>query len=109
MNFVQNSSLNKDSFAKYHNRKRQHSENICENVEEYFNKRYDFYCEDEWNIPKPADLFTNQSWKIDQFQIMKYQLNQVKGQLSQFNLEEWSRHTKFRDPAGYVFRQLKNT
>lgn len=93
----------------YYKRKRQRSESTgeSEEIKDYFNKRFNFKRDKTWVLPKPECMYNEKKWSIDKFHEMKDELNRVKSQLSQFNLTEWSQHTKRRDPAGYVFRELK--
>lgn len=94
--------------TKMHKRKRQFSENPCENVAEYFNKRFSFSrIDDKWLLSEPLIVYTHEKWKIEDFQQLKNELNSVKGKLSNFNLTDWSQHTRIRDPAGYVIREIK--
>lgn len=76
-------------------------------VEKYFNKKYTFQWKNEWKLPESDWIFRSEPWEIPKLIEMKDQLNLVKGQLEEFDLDEWSQHTKRRDTAGTVFRELK--
>lgn len=78
-----------------------------QNVEKYFNKKFSFKWNDEWSLPEADWVFRSERWSISHLQEMKDELNNVKGQLEEFNLDDWSLHTKRRDKSGAIFRELK--
>lgn len=92
----------------FNKRKRQSSENDYY-AGNHFNKCFSFSRQDDWSLPNPASLYSTKIWQLKQLQIMKNELNAVKGQLNDFNLDEWSLHTQKRDPAGYVIPTVKKT
>lgn len=77
------------------------------NVEKYFSKKFTFKWLDDWKLPESDWIFRNDVWEVPKLQELKNELNRVKGQLEEFNLDEWSQHTKRRETAGTVFRELK--
>lgn len=87
--------------------KRKRSDFTVEPVERYFNKKFSFKFNNEWCLPEPEWIYRSDRWHVTQLQEMKDELNRVKGQLEEFDLEEWSQHTKRRDKAGAVFKELK--
>lgn len=101
-------SIKKISYEMFNKRKRQSSENDYD-AAHHFNKRYSFSRHDDWSLPNPAFLYSAKRWQLKQLRIMKNELNAVKGQLNDFNLDEWSLHTQNRDPAGYVIPTIKKT
>lgn len=88
-------------------RKRKNTYNDNNNVEKYFNKKFSFNWNEDWSLPESEWIFRSDRWSIVELQEMKDELNKVKGQLEEFNLDEWSLHTKRRDKSGAIFRELK--
>lgn len=78
-----------------------------QNVEKYFNKKFAFKWNEDWRLPEADWVYRSERWALTQFQEMKEELNRVKGQLEEFDLDEWSLHTKRRDKSGAIFRELK--
>lgn len=92
---------------KSYKRKPYKKQYIERNVDKYFNKKFTFEWNDEWILPESDWIFRTEAWEVLKLQELKNELNRVKGQLEEFNLEEWSQHTKRRDTAGTIFRELK--
>lgn len=55
-----------------------------------------------WSMVDPALCFTTENWSDESLQKLKHNLNKCKSQLNDLNLEEWSAHTRKRNPAGEV-------
>lgn len=74
-------------------------------ITKYFNRKYSFELQNAWQVPSTA--FSTKKWSISSLQEKKKKLNQVKEQLNPFPLQEWSKHTKHREPSSFVMRNLK--
>ncbi|XP_075168074.1 cap-specific mRNA (nucleoside-2'-O-)-methyltransferase 2-like [Haematobia irritans] len=60
-----------------------------------------------WSLPACDNLFT-EYYQIDSLQQLKIKLNEVKSILNDYVIEEWSLHTRRKDPAGEVPWRLKS-
>ncbi|XP_041974252.1 cap-specific mRNA (nucleoside-2'-O-)-methyltransferase 2 [Aricia agestis] len=78
------------------------SDDIEDELTELFNKKYKFEKNYEWELPKQETWFTVPPWKVRSLETLKSRLNFHKSQLNDFSIEEWSSHTRRRNPAGEV-------
>lgn len=69
-------------------------------IEGYFNKKYVFDKNNHWRMPDK--VFVADKWMVSSLQDKKKKLNEVKGQLNQFPLTEWSKHTNARDHSRFI-------
>lgn len=46
--------------------------------------------------------------QIDELEQLKFKLNNVKSKLNSYNFGDWHKHTRSRNPAGLVMRDLRN-
>ncbi|RZF46465.1 hypothetical protein LSTR_LSTR012540 [Laodelphax striatellus] len=60
-------------------------------------------------LPSPDHIFCEEKWKIVYLQELKNELNSVKSELNDFNLEEWHKHTKFTYETAKIQPHLKST
>lgn len=51
--------------------------------------------------------FTAPPWKVQELETLKSRLNFHKSQLNDFDIEEWSSHTRRRNPAGEVCWKIR--
>jgi cap2 methyltransferase len=79
--------------------------NRSEKIRHLFEKKINF--ENNENFALPTEAYTCNKWSIPSFQSQKQELNNTKSLLNQFDLEEWSRHTRQRDYSSYVIRFVK--
>jgi hypothetical protein len=79
--------------------------NRSEKIRHLFEKKINF--ENNENFALPTEVYTCNKWSIPSFQSQKQELNNTKSLLNQFDLEEWSRHTRQRDYSSYVIRFVK--
>lgn len=85
---------------------------ICDPSEirrKYFEKKFEFCTTFNYQLPQPNDdgcAITGKSSRLnpwaDKFAMIKERLNDVKNRLNDYPLEEWSKHTHKRDPAGGI-------
>lgn len=73
-----------------------------EELNDLFNKKYQFRYNSEWKIPELEAWFSAPPWKVRALESLKTRLNFHKSQLNDFSIEEWSSHTRRRNPAGEV-------
>lgn len=71
-------------------------------LNDLFNKKYQFRFNAEWKLPDRESWFSAPPWKVKTLESQKVQLNFHKSQLNDFSIEEWSSHTRRRNPAGEV-------
>ncbi|KAK9694391.1 FtsJ-like methyltransferase [Popillia japonica] len=75
-------------------------------VRKYFDRRFEFK-KDSWNLPASKDVYKENKFIIPDFQRLKDELNGVKAQLNEFDIAEWSNHTKHRDPSTSIISTIK--
>ncbi|KAJ0180867.1 hypothetical protein K1T71_002952 [Dendrolimus kikuchii] len=78
-----------------------------EDLNDLFNKKFQFRFDSEWNLPHMDTWYSAPPWKVKQLDILKNRLNFHKSQLNDFNIEEWSCHTRRRNPAGEVCWKIR--
>ncbi|XP_026501113.1 cap-specific mRNA (nucleoside-2'-O-)-methyltransferase 2 [Vanessa tameamea] len=71
-------------------------------LNDLFNKKYQFRFNSEWKLPDREFWFSAPPWKVKALESQKSRLNFHKSQLNDFSIEEWSSHTRRRNPAGEV-------
>ncbi|CAD7076890.1 unnamed protein product [Hermetia illucens] len=72
-----------------------------------FDKNFAFEKAESWKLPASNHYFA-EDYKIDSLQVLKGKLNAVKSKLNDVQIEEWSAHTRRRNPSGEVAWRLKN-
>ncbi|CAH1401181.1 unnamed protein product [Nezara viridula] len=102
-------------FLKKQNNESNYISNI---VDQCFNKKFSFEISEIWELPLKSqennaldeefDKKTYERWQIDELEELKYKLNGVKSKLNSYNFGDWHKHTRSRNPAGFVMRDLKN-
>lgn len=77
-------------------------------VESYFSKKLKFRNEN-YSLP-PVEVFFSSAnnQNHEGLQIIKSILNHVKSKLNDYQIEEWSYHTRQRNPAQHIPVHLKN-
>jgi cap2 methyltransferase len=77
-------------------------------AQSYFNKKFKFKCND-YRLPSLEVFFCSSNHQRHEgLQIIKSILNHVKSKLNDYQIEEWSRHTRNRNPAQQIVHHLKN-
>lgn len=77
-------------------------EDFEDELADLFNKKYQFRFNSEWKLPDRESWFSAPPWKVKSLESQKTRLNFHKSQLNDFSIEEWSSHTRRRNPAGEV-------
>ncbi|XP_060524051.1 cap-specific mRNA (nucleoside-2'-O-)-methyltransferase 2 [Cylas formicarius] len=72
---------------------------------QYFNKLYEFQKTAMWVLPRQC--FSNARFKMPEFEVMKNELNEIKGKLGSVDLVQWSYYTRTRDISGYVLNYIR--
>lgn len=81
---------------------------ITTSVNKLFTKFYEIDInKDEYKLPISDKMFIEKSWEIKELQLLKNELNQMKGRLNDYNLMEWQYHTRKRNQAGDVQWRLR--
>ncbi|CAG9783352.1 unnamed protein product [Diatraea saccharalis] len=80
---------------------------IEDELKDLFNKKFQFRFDNNWKLPDRNLWFSAPPWKVKELEILKSRLNFHKSQLNDFNIEEWSSHTRRRNPAGEVCWKIK--
>lgn len=94
---------NSDSSYSFHPRQRFFRNGEFEmELNDLFNKKFQFRFNNDWKLPDRELWFSTPPWKVKELDVQKNQLNFHKSQLNDFNIEEWSSHTRRRNPAGEV-------
>ncbi|XP_050357345.1 cap-specific mRNA (nucleoside-2'-O-)-methyltransferase 2 [Nymphalis io] len=78
------------------------ADDFDDELNDLFNKKYQFRFNSEWKLPDRESWFSAPPWKVKALESQKSRLNFHKSQLNDFSIEEWSSHTRRRNPAGEV-------
>lgn len=71
-------------------------------VKSVFNKKFSFQKSSTWVVPENEHILTTPEFLCFELLQLKEHLNSVKSKLNVYPIEEWSMHTKKRNPAGEV-------
>lgn len=82
-------------------------DDIGDELTELFNKKFKFAKTYVSTLPEQELWFTAPPWKIKSLESLKSKLNFHKSQLNDFSIEEWSSHTRRRNPAGEVCWKIR--
>lgn len=72
------------------------------NIKELFNKKFTFQKSTSWILPENDHILSSPIFLHFELLQLKDHLNSVKSQLNDFPIEDWSLHTRKRNPAGEV-------
>jgi cap2 methyltransferase len=75
---------------------------ICTIVNNIFQKSFDINDNENYVLPKPESMFIEHHWEVEELQIMKRDLNEIKSKLNNYNYTDWHRHTSQRNKAKNV-------
>ncbi|XP_063634355.1 cap-specific mRNA (nucleoside-2'-O-)-methyltransferase 2 [Cydia splendana] len=93
--------------SRHKHHKRHQNEEFDEELNTLFNKKFRFRFDSDWKLP-PADAwFSAPPWKVKELETLKSRLNFHKSQLNDFDIEEWSSHTRRRNPSGEVCWKIR--
>lgn len=83
--------------------KKSYSDEVREEVDELFSKKFRFKDEqEEWNIPAADIMYHDKLFTIKRLLKLKEQLNETKAKLNDKELISWHRHTHFTNRAGII-------
>ncbi|XP_066902577.1 cap-specific mRNA (nucleoside-2'-O-)-methyltransferase 2 [Halyomorpha halys] len=96
-----------------------HESNYISNiVNQCFSKKFSFEIDELWELPSQSqgisvlgeefDKRVHERWQIDELEELKLKLNSVKSKLNTYNFGDWHKHTRSRNPAGLIMRDLRN-
>ncbi|XP_011561723.3 cap-specific mRNA (nucleoside-2'-O-)-methyltransferase 2 [Plutella xylostella] len=83
-------------------------ESDADELDNLFNKKFKFRFSSEWRLPDAGAWFAEPPWTVKELSTLKSRLNFHKSQLNDFNIEEWSAHTRRRNPAGDVSWRIRS-
>lgn len=75
-------------------------------IDKLFNRRIQLECNVE--LPSEEHWFKEDIWKDDEFEQMKFKLNQCKSLLNDKDIQQWGNHTSFTDLSGSISEQIVN-
>ncbi|XP_055837336.1 cap-specific mRNA (nucleoside-2'-O-)-methyltransferase 2-like isoform X2 [Episyrphus balteatus] len=81
--------------------------NPIEKHQYIFEKKYKYSKAPGWTLP-PVDELFKEFYQFDNLQQLKHDLNATKSKLNDYVLEDWSVHTRKKDPSGEIPWKLKN-
>uniref|UniRef100_A0A1I8PKZ7 Cap-specific mRNA (nucleoside-2'-O-)-methyltransferase 2 n=1 Tax=Stomoxys calcitrans TaxID=35570 RepID=A0A1I8PKZ7_STOCA len=92
-----------------HQPEHQQRQRFFDEVMEMFTKCFSYQNpnSNRWTLPSAEVLFT-EYYQLGSLQQLKIKLNEVKSKLNDYVLEEWSLHTRRKDPAGEIPWRLKS-
>ncbi|XP_013167186.1 PREDICTED: cap-specific mRNA (nucleoside-2'-O-)-methyltransferase 2 [Papilio xuthus] len=96
-----------ENFLMQSRQKLYRGEEFEDELNDLFNKKFKFRYNSEWTLPPGDTWFTDAPWKVKGLEYLKSRLNFHKSQLNDFSIEEWSSHTRRRNPAGEVCWKLR--
>lgn len=78
-------------------------------IESYFNKKFEIKLRnDDLKLPPVNKFFSSSSTeKHKELQVVKQILNHVKSKLNDFKIQEWTKHTRSRNPAQCCIHHLR--
>lgn len=83
------------------------NDNFNDELCDLFNKKFKFRFNDDWKLPEEGTWFSVPPWQVKELEVLKSRLNFHKSQLNDFDIEEWSSHTRRRNPAGEVTWKIR--
>ncbi len=91
--------------------KKSYSEEVCEQVETLYKKKFKFNDENnQWKLPESSDWFYQSDADPPQVESLieiKMQLDELKSNLDDIEASSWSRHTHFTNRSGIVVSALR--
>ncbi|XP_073846114.1 cap methyltransferase 2 [Musca autumnalis] len=95
-----------------HYRQRYNNDSLYEDVMEMFRKCFSYQKaakDSTWSLPTAVDeVLFSEYYQLESLQQLKIKLNDVKSKLNDYVIEEWSLHTRRKDPAGEIPWRLKS-
>ena len=88
--------------------KKSYSDEVREEVEELFGKKFRFKDEHEqWLLPAAETMFQDELFVVKRLQKLKEQLNSTKDKLSDKEMISWHKHTYFTNRAGIIIPAVR--
>lgn len=75
-------------------------------VKKLFHKQIEII-NNNYKLPNPNNMFSENTWSIDDLQKTKIKLNEIKNTLSDYNPAEWRNHTRKTNIAEHIRWRLK--
>ena len=83
--------------------KKSYSDEVREEVDELFSKKFRFRDEqEEWTLPAADLMYKDKLFSVKRLLKLKEQLNETKAKLNDKEMISWHRHTHFTNRAGIV-------
>ncbi|XP_072747388.1 cap-specific mRNA (nucleoside-2'-O-)-methyltransferase 2 isoform X1 [Anoplolepis gracilipes] len=91
--------------------KSRHAKLRCLNIETLFEKYFTILDSEGqtqiYMLPECESMFKEPPWQLDNLQVLKNSLNEMKSRLNNFNLNEWQQHTYQMNKAGDIVSTVK--
>lgn len=85
-----------------------YSDEVREEVEELFGKKFRFKDEhDQWILPEADTMFQDEPFEVSRLLKLKEQLNSTKAKLDDKEVISWHRHTNFSNRAGIIISAVR--
>ncbi|XP_029040584.1 cap-specific mRNA (nucleoside-2'-O-)-methyltransferase 2 [Osmia bicornis bicornis] len=81
--------------------------NTNEYVNNLFKKHFSILSNEHYSLPEPKAMFKDNLWKVEELQMLKDELNNIKSYLDNYDAMEWQAHTRFRNIAKDVMTRLR--
>lgn len=85
-----------------------YSDEVREEVEELFGKKFRFKDEhDQWSLPAADTMFQEEPFEVKRLLKLKEQLNSTKAKLDDKEMISWHKHTYFTNRAGMIISAVR--
>lgn len=85
-----------------------YSDEVREEVEELFGKKFRFKDEhDQWILPEADTMFQEEPFEVNRLLKLKEQLNATKAKLDDKEVISWHKHTNFSNRAGIIISAVR--
>lgn len=78
-----------------------------EYVNNLFKKHFPILNNECYSLPEPKTMFKDNLWRVEELQILKAELNNIKSYLDNYDAIEWQAHTRFRNIAKDVMTRVR--
>ena len=88
--------------------KKSYSDEVREEVEELYGKKFRFKDEfEQWTLPPAETMFREEPFEVSKLLKLKEQLNTTKAKLNDKEMISWHKHTNFTNRAGIVIPAVR--